>query len=183
MTFVADSRIRSRIMAAMSPRPAPTSRGLALGLAFGLAMVTGACAGPREATSSPTTHLAGPFTTSPSPEQGHGSHEGGPEVGAYLALCDMAAQVEAGDLDRAEATFHDEVHEPLHELADRLETTDRAASAALLVAKTRVEEDLARDPMDAGALGKDVWGLLRAMADALEAAGDAPPACLAGGAA
>lgn len=178
MTFVA----RSRMMVGMSPRPAPTSRGLALALAVAAA----ACAGPREASPSPTISTsppASPSTTSPSPEQSHGSHEGGPEVDAYLALCDMAAQVEAGDLDRAEATFHDEVHEALHELADRLETTDRAASAALLVAKTRVEEDLARDPIDAGALGKDVRGLLRAMAHALEAAGDAPPACLAGGAA
>lgn len=164
------------MMVGMPPRPAPTSRGLALAVAVAAA----ACAGPREASPSPTiraTSPASPPTTSPSPEQGHGSHEGGPEVEAYLALCDMSARIEAGDLDRAEATFHDEVHEALHELADRLETTGRAASAALLVAKTRVEEDLARDPIDAGALGKDVRGLLRAMADALQAAGLSRPGC------
>lgn len=96
---------------------------------------------------------------------------------AYLALCDMSGQIEAGELDRAEATFHDEIHEALHELADRLETTDRAASAALLVAKARVEEDLAREPIDGRALRGDVETLLGAMRDALEAAGDPPPAC------
>lgn len=96
---------------------------------------------------------------------------------AYLALCEMSAQVEAGDLDRAEATFHDEIHEALHELADRLKTTDRAASAALLVAKARVEEDLAREPTDGAALARDVEVLLGAMRDALEAAGDPAPAC------
>lgn len=110
-----------------------------------------------------------------------GDPPGGPPSAAeaYLALCDMSAQVEAGELDRAEATFQNEIHEALHELADRLETTDRAASAALLVAKARVEEDLAREPTDGAALARDVEALLGAMRDALEAAGDLPPACSA----
>lgn len=108
-----------------------------------------------------------------------GDPAGGPPSAteAYLALCDMSAQVEAGDLDRAESTFHDEIHEALHELADRLDRTDRAASAALLVAKARVEEDLAREPIDGAALARDVEALLGAMGDALEAAGDPAPAC------
>jgi hypothetical protein len=168
------------MMGAMLPRPAL--------IALALAVTAAACGGPGPApatttpTRSPTpavttTTPASPTATSPSPGEGHGSHEGGPELDAYLALCEVSSQVEAGDLERAEATFHDEVHEALHELAERLETTDRAASAALLVAKARVEEDLERDPIDAGALAKDVRGLLRAMADALAAAGDPPPAC------
>ncbi len=150
---------------------------LALGLA--LALPLQGCGGDAitSATpSSPATTAPSPVAT-PSPEDSHGSHEGGSEVDAYLALCDMASQVEAGDLERAEATFHDEVHEALHELADRLQATDRAASAALLVAKARVEEDLEHDPIDAGALGRDVRALLDAMGDALEAAGSSPPAC------
>ena len=167
MTFAG----RSWMMSAMVPRALPAL------IALALSVTVAACAGAGEAGSSPTTPPAGASASSPSPGEGHGSHEGGTELDAYLALCEMASQVEAGDLERAAATFHDEVHEALHGLADRLETTDRAASAALLVAKARVEEDLDRDPIDAGALGTDVRELLRAMADALAAAGDPAPAC------
>jgi len=100
-----------------------------------------------------------------------------PEVRAFLSLCSVAADVAAEDLAGAEAAFQDEVHETLHELADRLGSTDRAVSAALLQAKSKVEADLLEDAPDSARLGTDVGGLLAAMADALGAVGLDVPEC------
>lgn len=193
----------------MRTRPAPVAGTIALALALALT-ACGRAAAPEGAagtSSGPTdTRSAAPtppsVTSSPSGHGSHGSPEPGPGSGsepttgpgttpdaeldpeavAYLALCEMRALVASGDLDRAEAIFHDEIHEPLHELAEELATSDRGASAALLVAKARVEADLEREPLDAAALGPDVRGLQRAMAAALETAGIDPPACPAEGA-
>lgn len=100
-----------------------------------------------------------------------------PEVRAFLSLCSVAASVTAEDLAGAEATFEDDVHETLHELADRLETTDRAASAALLQAKSKVEADFLGDAPDPAGLRTDVEALLTAMAGALAAVGLETPGC------
>lgn len=154
-----------------------SSVALALGLALALLLQGCGRDAATSATSPRSAATASGTATASSPEDGHGSHEGGSEVDAYLALCDAVAEVEGGDPERAEATFHDRVHEALHELADRLEATDRAASAALLVAKAKVEEDLDHDPIDAGALAADIRTLLDAMGDALRAEGSTPPAC------
>lgn len=146
-----------------------------------LALALSACGGSSQVSQEPSvaSSTGPPAAVNPtaSPSEGHGSHESGSAVQAYLALCDMVGQVAAGDLDRAEATFDDEIHEAVHELAGELETTDREASAALLVAKAKVEADLEQQPPDASALDPDVRALQRAMAAALEAAGTPPPAC------
>ncbi|GBC86449.1 hypothetical protein HRbin12_00438 [bacterium HR12] len=157
MTFTANPA-RIELVRTRSPMLAA-----ALALASTAALV--GCGGASAPATSPTDHGS------------HGSGE--PEVDAYLALCDMRDLIAAGDLERAEATFHDEVHEALHELAEELETTDREASAALLVAKAKVEADLEREPVEPAALGEDTRTLQRAMAEALGAAGIDPPSCRA----
>ena len=129
-----------------------------------LALLTAACGGSGDTTSS----------SSPTPPV---SATGTPEIDAYLSLCSVAADVAAENLAGAEATFEDEVHATLHELADRLGSTDRTASAALLQAKSRVEADLLEGAPDPVALGADVDGLLGAMADALGAVGLDAPGC------
>lgn len=105
------------------------------------------------------------------------SRAAAPEVGAFLSLCSVAADVAAEDFARAEATFEDEVHETVHELADRLETTDRLLAAALLRAKAEVEADFLDDVPDPATLGADVDGLLGAMGDALGTVDVEAPGC------
>jgi hypothetical protein len=100
-----------------------------------------------------------------------------PEVHSFLSLCSMSADVAAGDVASAEATFQDDVHETLHELADRLGSTDRAIAAAVLEATSKVEADLAQAEPDPAKLGTDVGGLTAAMSEALGAAGFEVPAC------
>lgn len=124
------------------------------------------------ATTSPSVSLsAGPLpTTSPSPSPTP-TDEPGPQVEAFLALCSVTADVADGDLVTAEATFHDEVHEALHELTDELEGVDRELSAALLQAKSRVEADFAEDPQDATDLEADIVELIAATDAGLAALG------------
>ena len=57
---------------------------------------------------------------------------------AGRALC-RAAEVAPDDPREAERIFLDEVHGPLHQLADEIATVDRSASARLLEAKQAVE--------------------------------------------
>jgi len=100
-----------------------------------------------------------------------------PEVRAFLSLCSMSSEVAGDDVAAAEATFQDEVHETLHELADRLGSTDRATAAAVLEATSRVEADLVETTPDPARLSEDVAGLVTAMGDALAAAGFEAPPC------
>jgi hypothetical protein len=159
------------MMSAMVPRALPALIALALSLSVA------ACAGAGEAGSSPTTPPASVSAVSPSPEESHGPHESGPEVEAYLALCRMQALIAQESLVAAETTFHDEVHETLHELADRVEDVDRGVAATLLMAKARVEEDLASDPTSPGILAEDVAALLEAMEATLDALAIPAPGC------
>lgn len=101
--------------------------------------------------------------------------EGGREARLRMAsqgLCDARAQASRSDVPRAAAVFNEEVHAFLHELAADLQEIDRAAAAALLEAKQRVEAvivDPARsNPDEVAALLAD---LERALDAAARAAG------------
>jgi hypothetical protein len=101
----------------------------------------------------------------------------GPEIRAYLALCSARDAASAEDVAVAEATFQDEAHEALHHLAEDVETTDRATSAALLQAKSDVEADFVEAAPDPSMVGDHLDTLLSAMADALDVLGMTAPAC------
>jgi hypothetical protein len=58
-------------------------------------------------------------------------------------LCEAAAQAPT-DVEAAEKTFNGRSHDGLHLIARGLEEIDRAASAALLEAKQKVEGDFSR---------------------------------------
>lgn len=58
-------------------------------------------------------------------------------------LCEAAAQA-PGDVEAAGKTFNGRSHDGLHLIARGLEQIDRAASAALLEAKQKVEGDFSR---------------------------------------
>ena len=93
---------------------------------------------------------------------------------AVLGLCEVLSGL-ADDPETAMDTFHDRVHEELHVIAAATQTQDRAAAAALLQAKEKVEADFAgRDAADAG---DDVEALAAALRDALDAIGLAAPDC------
>ena len=62
-------------------------------------------------------------------------------VKAMNGLCTARQQASSAP-DSAKATFFDDSHQALHDIAAALERTDRNASAALLIAKQRVEADL-----------------------------------------
>ena len=93
-----------------------------------------------------------------------------------LGLCAVQGSLEAGDVEGAEVTFEDEVHEPLHELADEAESADREAAADLLEAKQRVEAGFAAST-PASELTADVAALLAATSAAMETLGLQAPAC------
>lgn len=59
-------------------------------------------------------------------------------------LCEAAAQAPT-DVEAAEKTFNGRSHDGLHLIARGLEQIDRAASAALLEAKGKVEGDFSRN--------------------------------------
>ncbi len=71
--------------------------------------------------------------------------DGGPPALLY-SLCAAEALVADGDVAAADRRFLNDAHEPLHELADELTETDRAAAARLLQAKEAVEAGLADEP-------------------------------------
>ena len=63
-------------------------------------------------------------------------------------ICD-AAQLADRNFNSAHATFYGQSHEGLHLIARSLQDVDRAASAALLEAKQKVEADFLAPPPDA----------------------------------
>ena len=155
-----------------------------LALLVGLALFLVACADePRplsspSAAASPATSLsASPLPTTLPDSSPTPTDEPGPQVEAFLALCSVAADVAAEDLVTAEATFHDEVHEALHELTDELEGVDRELSAGLLQAKATVEADFTEDPPNPVALEADVAELIAATDAGLAALGVQTPGC------
>jgi|GEM_PF-1620635 len=91
------------------------------------------------------------------------------------ALCELEGPA-ATDPDRAGRIFYDRAHEALHVLAAAVEPVDRAAAAALLVAKERVEADLA-GPGLSDAFPDHAAHLLEATRAALGAVGLPAPSC------
>ena len=61
-------------------------------------------------------------------------------------LCEAARQGEGGGIDAARQTFFGRSHEGLHLIARALQDEDRAAAAALLEAKQKVEADFTTPP-------------------------------------
>ncbi len=100
---------------------------------------------------------------------------------ASQGLCDAQVLAFESSVPEAAAVFDAEVHGFLHELAAVLQRTDRAAAAALLEAKQRVErilEDPARaEPQEVVVLITD---LQRALRDGAEAADLPTPLCREG---
>lgn len=91
------------------------------------------------------------------------------------ALCEVAARA-GTDPEGAGRTLHDRAHEELHVLAAAVEPVDRAAAAALLVAKERVEGDLGSDGPPTP-FAEDAADLVEAARAALRAVGLPAPPC------
>lgn len=94
---------------------------------------------------------------------------------AVDGLC--AAQRDASsDPAAAKASFDDRSDDALHEIARLLEDTDRAAAAALLIAKQRVEADFEGAPAS-GDLSGDLARLVDATREGLRRLDLDGPAC------
>lgn len=96
--------------------------------------------------------------------------------GIVASLCRARdnARTDSGDSRRI---FLDEVHAPLHELADEIATTDRAAAAELLQAKQAVEADLEEEPIFTRDLKRDLEELIDATIAASTALGEEVGTC------
>jgi hypothetical protein len=101
------------------------------------------------AASQVTTSSAPETTTTPTPNTSGSVTMAGQTVtvarllAVAAGLCEAAAQA-PGDVEAAEKTFNGRSHDGLHLIARGLEQIDRAASAALLEAKQKVEGDFSR---------------------------------------
>lgn len=107
----------------MTGGPRTSERGLSrcVFLSLGLVVIAlSACSSTESAPAAPTSRFRS----------------------AFVGLCQ--ARQQAGDAASARATFFDESHQALHELAIELEGTDRGDAARLLEAKARVEVALDR---------------------------------------
>jgi hypothetical protein len=105
------------------------------------------------ATSSTTTTTAAPETTTTTAATtttgGSVTMAGQTVTTARLlsiavGLCEAAAQAPT-DVKAAEKTFNGRSHDGLHLIAKGLEAVDRAAAAALLQAKQKVEADFSKN--------------------------------------
>lgn len=67
-----------------------------------------------------------------------------PWSSTHRALCAAAERADAGKVAAARRIFYDGAHEPLHELARRVQKKDRKQAARLLERKERVETSLER---------------------------------------
>lgn len=94
---------------------------------------------------------------------------------AVRGLCEIHSEL-SSDLEAANAAFFNEAHEELHVIAAATEVVDRAAAGRLLVAKERVESDLARSHLP-DSFVPDVAELIGATLAALEAIDVDVPAC------
>jgi hypothetical protein len=92
---------------------------------------------------------------------------------AVIALCALGGET---DPAAANARFQDRAHRTLHAVAAEAERVDRAASAALLQTKQRVEADLAEPALPAS-FSDDVEALLVALRAALDTIGLPAPEC------
>jgi hypothetical protein len=97
---------------------------------------------------------------------------------AFQGLCDAATLAQAGEVQPAADMFQDRSHEYLHELADRLSMTDRAAAARLLESKERVEAAIA-DPSTASPpqVSALITALEAELASAAQTLGMSRPVC------
>jgi hypothetical protein len=98
---------------------------------------------------------------------------------ASQGLCDAQVAAFGGRIREAAEIFDAETHDYLHQLAARLQGTDRDAAAALLEAKQRVEAAFGVGS-DRVAMQELLVGLQRALRDAADAAGLPPPLCREG---
>ena len=97
----------------------------------------------------------------------------GPDFGAVRdGVCQAAAAARDGDTARARATFLDESHEGLHDLAAAAQERDRTAAARLLEAKQRVETGLEKG---SSSLVDDLEVLAGATGRAMAAVGGRDP--------
>lgn len=88
------------------------------------------------------------------------------------ALCDAAAAARQGDAPTARQIFFSRSHQALHLLAATAQAKSRAAAAALLEAKAKVEAGF--DP-PAASLGEDLEALALMTGRAMAAAGGNDP--------
>ncbi len=93
-------------------------------------------------------------------------------------LCRTAAAVSGGDVAGASRMFTDNVHGPLHDIANEAAALDRATAARLLEAKQAVELGFERSPADPATLGSQLARLSATTRAALLATGrPAEPGC------
>lgn len=85
---------------------------------------------------------------------------------AMTGLCTARDQARTSDTAAAKATFFDEAHDRLHDIAAALEAVDRTAASGLLVAKQQVEADL-NAPAPARELAADLDQLATVTHDSL----------------
>jgi hypothetical protein len=90
-------------------------------------------------------------------------------------VCEAADRAE-DDPAAAAAMFHGRAHDRLHELAQAVDPSSRAAAGRLLEAKAVVEADL-ESPQDGPALAADLRRLVTAGREVLVALSVAPPPC------
>ena len=90
----------------------------------------------------------------------------------FHALCD-ARELAEDDREAASTTFDDEAHGPLHGFADDVAQEDRAAAAAVLETKQRVEAIIEIEGDPGPALGE----LIEAVEDAFPAVGEEGLTC------
>jgi hypothetical protein len=112
--------------------------------------------------------------------RGDGSGES-PDAVRWRQTVELICQAaDRADQDPATATaiFRDRAHDRLHELAQAVDFSSRAAAGRLLEAKAIVEGDLERQS-DGPRLAADLWRLVTAGRDALVALAVAPPPCAA----
>ena len=158
-------------------------RLLRLLLALGLSTALLAACGDGEDAPDPSaavpmspTPSVPTATPSPAVEPSSTGEDDPRAIALVLGLCSVEADLAADDVESAEATFEDEVHDPLHEIGDEVEEVDRGTAADLLEAKQRVESGFA-EPAPAAELTAEVEVLLEATWAALEALGLGAPAC------
>src|SRR5581483_7638916 len=139
----------------MRPPPALTALIVAA-----LAVAGAACGSDDKSDEAATSTTAGLVTTSSAPETTTSTAATSTTAGSVTmagqavpvarllavaaGLCEAAAQAPT-DVEAAEKTFNGRSHDGLHLIARGLEQIDRAASAALLEAKQKVEGDFSRN--------------------------------------
>ena len=160
----------------------PVRRILPAAIALSVLLVACGAEGASQGASpsgEPTTVTVSPSPsrTEPSPTPSPTPEGTTPEGYALIALCTVETDLRRGEVERAEATFDDEVHETLHELAHAVEEVDREVAAALLVAKAKVEAGFAQPAVQASAQRRAVAALVDEMRETMAELDIDQPAC------